>query len=172
MSIDFNNTWNKPDLLEKAVRANVLGIRLGHTFVFKNKPERNIALWVGGMRANMQSETRGELALIDALPQEVWDNKDQFVADYTVWRETNYNNLTPQQKIAVNTVIDPLVASIDARNGEAIIRYGLDKSPTELWNGVIGGQFQLNKRWMFRTEAGLIGDRKSFLASFNYRFLW
>jgi hypothetical protein len=171
LSVDWNNTWNKPELLEKAVRVNVLGLRLGHTFVFKNHPERNFALWAGGMRANMQSETRGELALIDALPQDVWDRKDQFVTDYAAWREANYDDLNFLQKQAVDNVIDPIVENIDARNGATIIRYGLDKSPVELWNGVIGGQFQLNKRWMFRSEVGLFGDRKSFLASVNYRFL-
>jgi hypothetical protein len=36
---------------------------------------------------------------------------------------------------------------------------------------VIGGQFQLNKRWIFRTEGGIVGDRKSFLLSVNYRFM-
>jgi hypothetical protein len=46
----------------------------------------------------------------------------------------------------------------------------MDKRPEEEWNMVIGGQFQLNKNWMLRSEGGIIGDRKSFLASVNYRF--
>ena len=49
--------------------------------------------------------------------------------------------------------------------------YGMDKQTKQMWNGVIGMQFQLNKRFMFRTEGGIIGDRKSFLLSLNYRFL-
>ena len=56
-------------------------------------------------------------------------------------------------------------------DGSSIIRYGMDKQVEQQWNGTIGGQFQLNKRWMFRSEAGLIGNRKSFLVSINYRFL-
>jgi len=40
----------------------------------------------------------------------------------------------------------------------------------QMWNGLFGMQFQLNKHWQFRTEAGLVGDRKSFLFSINYRF--
>jgi len=47
----------------------------------------------------------------------------------------------------------------------------MDKQVSQMWNGVVGAQFQLNKHWQFRTEAGLIGDRKSFLFSVNYRFL-
>jgi len=46
----------------------------------------------------------------------------------------------------------------------------MDKRPVEVWNMVIGGQFQFNKRWMLRSEVGIVGDRKSFLASLNYRF--
>jgi len=47
----------------------------------------------------------------------------------------------------------------------------MDKQVSQMWNGVVGAQFQLNKHWQFRTEAGLIGDRKSFLFSVNYRLL-
>ena len=173
MSVDWNNTWNKPELLEKAVRVNVLGLRLGHTFTFKNHPERNFALWAGGMRANMQSETRGEIKLIDALPPDVWDRKDDFVNDYWTWYESlDPNKPLDRPKIEIaDNVLTPIVENIDARNGESIIRYGMDKRPSELWNGVVGAQFQLDKRWMFRTEAGVFGDRKSFLFSVNYRFL-
>ena len=44
ISVDVNWTWNNPKLLDKPVAVNVLGIRAGHTFVFKNNPKRNIAL--------------------------------------------------------------------------------------------------------------------------------
>ena len=173
VSIDGNMSWNKPKLLERPVRVGILGVRLGHTFKFKNRPDRNFALWAGGMRANMQSETRGEIKLIDALPQDVWDRKDDFVNSYWEWYESlNPNNPIDQRKIEVaDRVLTPIVENIDARNGESIIRYGMDKRPTELWNGVIGAQFQFDKRWMIRSEAGVFGDRKSFLFSVNYRFL-
>jgi len=52
-----------------------------------------------------------------------------------------------------------------------VVRYGLDKRTKQKWNGVVGAQFQYNKNWMLRTEAGIIGDRKSFLLSLNWRFL-
>ena len=56
-------------------------------------------------------------------------------------------------------------------DGDTIIRYGMDKQVAEMWNGIFGVQFQLNKNFQFRYEGGLIGDRKSFLLSLNYRFL-
>ena len=167
-SVDANWTWSKPQLLDKPVRVNVLGIRIGHTFVFKNKPERNIALWAGAMSMQMSSETSGEIKLIDALPPETWERKDEIVANYYDWYE---NVATIPQKIIADQVLTPIVERIDAADGESIIRYGMDKQVKDRWNGTIGGQFQFNKKWMIRSEAGLIGNRKSFLISVNYRFL-
>jgi len=171
LSVDANFTWNKPELLDKATRVNVLGIRLGHTFVFKNKPERNIGLWMGGMRLAMATETNGAITMIDALPPETWERADEIVADYWEW----YDGLNPVADagkiLAADQVLTPLVDRIDNADGDAVIRYGMDKQTKQLWNGTIGMQFQLNKRWQFRTEAGIIGDRTSALFSVNYRFL-
>lgn len=167
-SIDANFTWSKPDLLDKPVQVNVLGIRMGHTFKFKNKPERNFAVWAGAMSMQMNSDTSGEIQLIDALPPEAWERRDEIVNNYYDWYE---NVATPPQKIVADRVLTPIVERIEAANGDTIIRYGMDKQVQERWNGTIGGQFQLNKRWMFRSEAGFIGNRKSILFSVNYRFL-
>lgn len=172
-SVDANFTWNKPELLEKSVPVNVLGIRAGHTFTFKNKPERNIAIWIGAMRASMGAETVGEIKMADAIPAATWERADEIVADYWDW----YNSLDPekpldQRKIEkADEVLTPIVNKIDEADGSSIIRYGMDKQVKEMWNGVVGAQFQLNKHWMVRSEGGVIGDRKSFLFSINYRFL-
>jgi hypothetical protein len=89
------------------------------------------------------------------------------VEDYNVW----YEGLDPlKQAIVDNTPVPALIDALDQRDGSSIIHYGMDKSPVEEWNMVIGGQFQFNKRWMLRSEVGIVGDRKSFLASVNYRF--
>lgn len=168
VSVDGNWTWNKPELLDKAVRVNVMGIRMGHTFTFKHKPERNIAIWVGGMRAKMSTNTKGEILLKDALPQEVWDGKDNIVNEYWNWYE---NEATIPQKILADEVLTPIVNKIDEADGSSTIRYNMDKQVSQMWNGIVGIQFQYNKRWMFRTEGGVIGDRKSILFSLNYRFL-
>ena len=168
LSIDGNWTWNKPELLDKPVNVAIFGIRVGKTFTFNQHPERNIAIWMGGMRAKLESTTVGQIRLADALPQEAWDRKDQIVANYRAW----YSALPPfQQSLVDQTAIPDIVDNIEQANGDAIIRYGMDKQVLESWNGVFGAQFQYNKRWMLRTEWGLIGDRKSALASVNYRFL-
>lgn len=167
-SLDANWTWNKPELLDRAVPVNVLGLRFGHTFVFKNNPKSNIGLWVGGMRATMGSSTVGQIQLIDALPNETWDRRDEIVTNYWNWYD---NEATLVQQAVADEILTPIVDRIDNADGESIIKYGMEKQVKEKWNGVIGMQYQINKKWMIRSEAGLIGDRKSFLLSLNYRFL-
>ena len=167
-SVDANFTWNKPELLDQPTRVNVFGLRLGHTFVFKNKPKSNIAVWVGGMRVKMATETSGAIKMIDALPPETWERRDEIVSDYWYWYD---NEANIQQKIVADKVLTPIVDRLADADGDAVIRYGMDKQTKQLWNGIIGMQYQLNKRWQIRTEAGIIGDRKSALVSVNYRFM-
>jgi len=168
ISGDFNFTWNKPELLDKATRASVMGIRVGHTFTFKKKPYRNIAIWVGAMRIKMQSETIGAVKMSAALPPEVWENKDMIVDNYWDWFN---NDATELQKKIADKKLSPIIDALEARKGESVIEYGIDKQVAQMWNMLLGTQFQLNKHWQLRFEAGLIGDRKSFLTSLNYRIL-
>jgi hypothetical protein len=168
LSVDGNWTWNKPALLDKPVRVAILGVRVGKSFAFKRKPDRNIAIWGGGMRVKMGSTTVGQIQLVDALPPEVWDKRDETVAKYDAW----YNDLPALVQAKVDaTPIPNIVDRIEQADGSAIIKYGMDKQVLQKWNGVFGAQFQYNKHWMLRTEWGLIGDRKSGLISLNYRFL-
>jgi len=165
VSLDGNWTWNKPELLEKAVSVAVFGVRVGHTFVFDNHPDRNIAIWGGAMRLRMESNTVGQIRLGDAVPVEDMNAKGQEINDY-------WDTLTPDEKLdPANIVMKAVGDRLLVADGDAIIKYGMDKQVLEEWNGIFGAQFQLNKRWMLRTEWGLIGDRKSALASLNYRFL-
>jgi hypothetical protein len=165
VSLDGNWTWNKPELLDKAVQVAVFGVRVGHTFVFDQHPDRNIAIWGGAMRVRMESETRGQIKLGDAIPVEEMNAKGQEAIDY-------WNGLSVIEKAdPTNILIKRIGERLLVADGEMIIRYGMDKQVLREWNGIFGAQFQLNKRWMLRTEWGLIGDRKSGLVSLNYRFL-
>ena len=168
IAYDTNITWSKPELLDKAVKVNTNGLRIGHNFVNKNRPDRNIGLWVGAMSVHLGADTAGELKLNEALPEETWARADQIVATYDDWYE---NTATFSQRVIADQTLGPLVNAIGAADGEAVIRYGLDKRVKEKWNGIIGFQYQHNKNWMFRSEGGIIGDRKSLLLSLNYRFL-
>ena len=168
ISLDANMTWNKPELLDRATYANVVGIRMGKAFTFKKRPQSNISIWVGTMYLSIQSETVGAIKLQDALPPEVWDKKDEFVNNYWNW----YNNdATELQKRFADRILTPVVDAIDARNGESIVQYGMDKQVKENWNMLVGMQYQINKHWQIRSEGGVVGNRKSFLFSVNYRIL-
>jgi opacity protein-like surface antigen len=171
ISVDANFTWNKPELLEEATAVNVLGLRMGHSFVFKQRPDRNITVWAGAMRLHMSTQSSGAVALGAALPPDVWDRADQIVSDYWEWYG-GLNPITDALKIKVaDEILTPIVDRIDNADGSAIILYAMDKQTKQLWNGVIGAQFQIDKHWQIRTEIGLIGDRRSYLASVNYRIL-
>ena len=120
------------------------------------------------MRLRMASATQGQIALGDALPPEVWDRRDEIVDQYWEW----YDGLIPPLQDAVDqTPLPDLINSLAEADGSAIVRYGMQKQVKQEWNGVFGLQYQLNKRWMLRTEGGIIVDRKSLLLSVNYRFL-
>jgi hypothetical protein len=66
--------------------------------------------------------------------------------------------------------LTPIVESIDAKDGSGVVSYALKKRPTKNWNMLIGGQYQFNKRWQIRSEAGFLGGRGQLLLSGNYRF--
>ena len=164
-SVDANWTWNKPELLDEPTRVNVLGIRMGKTFVFKKKPDSNIAVWMGGMRVKMATQTNGQIRMGDAIPIEEMHSKGEELLDY-------YDELPPADKLKPqNILLKKIGERLVVADGDAIIRYGMDKQVSQMWNGLFGAQYQYNKHWMLRTEAGLIGDRKSILFSINYRFL-
>ena len=173
IALDGNISWTKPELLDKAVKTKVFGIRFGHNIVNKKKPYRNFGVWVGAMKVSLSSNTVGEVKLKDALSPEVFDRADEIANDYYNWLGSlNPNNPIDAIKIEkANQILTPIVERLESADGESIIRYGIDKGLKQEWNGLIGAQFQWNKNWMFRTEAGVIGDRKSLLLSLNYRFL-
>ena len=161
-SLDANVTWNKPELLEKATFANVVGLRVGKVFKFKNRPQSNISIWIGTMFLYMQSTTVGNIALRDAIPD--FDGmKDELIQQL----EDKKGETGP----IGDKLIDRLIEEIKERNGESELSYSMDKQAKAPWNGLIGAQYQFNKNWQLRAEGGVIGDRKSFLLSLNYRFL-
>ena len=170
-SLDGNLTWNKLKSLNKPTMGYVAGLRIGKMFVFKHKPESNISVWAGSMLMYMQSATDGSSPLIDVLDDEIWERKEQIVNNYWDWHDTNYNNLNPVEKKLVDEIFTPLIEGLDARQGESLVLYKMDKQVKQKFNGLVGIQYQLNKNWQFRTEGGVLGNRKSFILSVNYRLL-
>jgi len=52
----------------------------------------------------------------------------------------------------------------------ATVQYNLDKRPKDMWNFVVGTQYQYNKHWMLRLEYGFLSSRTQFIAGLQYRF--
>jgi len=164
ISLDANITWNKPELLDKATMANVVGIRMGKVFTFKNRPQSNISVWIGTMFVTMQNETLGYIKLNEAI-DDYQGVKDEIVGNIN--EKINDPETGPIKK----KLLEKLRDAVDESTGESTIAYNMDKQVKAHWNGLIGMQYQINKNWQLRGEGGVIGDRKSFLISLNYRIL-
>ena len=164
--LDGNWVWTAMTNFEDPVRSGVFSFRLGRAFKFSQKPQSNIALWAGGMRVEMGGVTQGSITLGEILPPETWDRRDEIVNQYWDW----YDGLSFLEKAVADQWITPIVNKIEAGDGSGTVSYRLTKEPKQKWNVIIGGQYQFDKHHQFRLEGGIIGNRKSLLLSYNYRF--
>jgi len=188
LALDMNFAWNDIDELNKPAFSFVFGPRMGKTFKFK-KPESNIAVWVGGFRLKLNSGTEGSIPLNELFPTEDLQAKvdngltqvDNAYQNVDTW----WNGLSSiEQKNPVNiakhetanralTAAGGFLNSMDeSLNDEetASVQYSLDKRPKDMWNFVIGTQYQYNKHWMLRFEYGFLGTRNQIITGLQYRF--
>jgi len=188
MALDMNVTWNDIAELEKPVFAFIFGLRFGKSFKLK-KLESNVAFWVGGFRLKLNTGTTGSIDLTelfdtDGLQTKV-DNGLQTVADKQVAVDTWWNDLSDGQKnnpvnVAKYETANRALARVggflnnmdEALNDEqnASVQYSLDKRPKDMWNFVVGSQYQYNKHWMLRFEYGFLGSRQQIIGGLQYRF--
>ena len=188
MALDMNFTWNDIAELEKPAFAFVFGPRLGKTFKFK-KPESNIAIWVGGFRLKLNTGTTGSIPLTDMIEtdglQAKVDNGIAKVANGQVQVDAWWGDLTSvEQKNPVNIAKYETANRALARAGSflngldealndeetASVQYSLDKRPKDMWNFIVGTQYQYNKHWMLRFEYGFLGTRNQIITGLQYRF--
>lgn len=167
---DGNWVWSNMEQFDKPVQTSTFSFRFGRAFSVGKNPESNVAFWIGAMRLRLNNDTSGKLRFDELLGEEAWERRDEIVEEYRIW----YNDINPIRepvKYRVATeVFNPIVDKIEAGDGSSEVFYVLDKKPVGEWNMLIGGQYQLNKHWQLRAEAGVLGDRASLLASLNYRF--
>lgn len=166
---DYNFTWSDMQLLTNKVFTQILGFRVGHVIKSKVDPQKNVSIWVGAMGIFLNNETKGEVSLSEALPDVPQEKIDEIKQSYSSW----YEKLSPTGKKVADEIVQRLQDRLDGRpKGETYILYEMDKAPKSKWAGVIGAQYQFNKRWQLRAESNCIGkDRFSVLLSINYRFL-
>lgn len=188
MALDMNVTWQSISALDEPVFTFVFGPRFGKTFKFKN-PQRNIAFWAGAFRLKLKSETSGSLPLneviaVDGLQEKV-DAGMENVAEKQASLETWWDGLTPiEQQNPVNAaryetanrLLDAAGNTLNTIDGalnddqSATVQYSLQKRPKDMWNFVVGSQFQINKHFMVRAEFGFLKSRTQFIGGLQYRF--
>jgi hypothetical protein len=166
---DYNLTWSDMQLLNNKVFTQVVGIRLGQVFPSKVSPEKNVSFWIGAMGLFLNNETVGEVSLDEALPGIPQEKIDEIKQSYSEW----YNGLSQTGQQVADKILQGLQDKINGRpTGDTYITYEMDKAPKSKWAGLVGAQYQFNKRWQLRGESNFIGkDRFSLLLSVNYRFL-
>ncbi len=154
-SLDYNMVWTHFDQMAKDNSAMNLSLRTGYVIHLKH-PESNVALWLGAGRVYLNSITEGTINLADVAP-DLGGNYQN-----TDW----YQGLKPR----VQDIVDRTVENFVDKNKGDVINYSLTKRPVNNWTMIIGAQYQLNRRWQFRTEVNVLGGRRSGLLSANYRF--
>jgi hypothetical protein len=165
--MDYNNTWSFLDKIKGTVYTQSYSPRIGHAINFKSHPDRNVTLWVGASGIFIGRTTEGTIKISDINSTAAQAELDKIKNETADW----YQTLTPAQKVVVKQIAQAFsdkTAGLDLK--DASISYSLKKRATSNWSMLVGGQFQFNHRWQFRSEAGFLGGRKSILASINYRF--
>lgn len=165
--VDINHTWTHLNKIEGAIKANMIDARVGTNFLMKNKPDRSLALWIGGMGIFINRTTEGSIDFSELKTNASRPEMESIVNETASW----FDDLTPAQKTIMKQLAQAIINKIDG-NGDkdVIINYSLVKKPTSNWSMCAGGQFQFNHRWQIRTEAGFFGGRSSLLLSCSYRF--
>lgn len=188
IALDMNFTWTDISALDKPVYSYIFDPRFGKTFNFKKK-DKNIAFWVGGFRWNISSETKGSIPLSDlGSTEELGAKVDQGyekVSDAQQQVDDWWNGLSSTEQRnpfnkakyeAANSALDAagnLLAGVESAVntvGNSTVQYELKKRPAEMWNLIVGGQFQYNRHWMVRGEYGFLGTRNQFFVGLQYRF--
>jgi hypothetical protein len=188
VALDMNFTWSDVDALAKPVYVFNFGPRFGKTFRLK-KPQQNVAVWVGGFRAKYANATDGSLPIGDLIPTDELSAKidqgqikvNQAQSNLNTWwgglSLAEQNNPINQAKYETATrTINRAAQFLESAAGvvsnaeNASVQYSLDKKLKDMWNFIVGSQFQINKHWMLRAEYGFLGTRQQFIGGLQYRF--
>jgi len=188
LALDMNFTWTDVPQLAEPASAFVFDPRAGKIFRLRN-PDENINLWVGGFRLKINTGTSGSIPLGDALPIDQWQaTVSQGMNQVEVLNQQLdawWNSLTPaEQANPINraryesgkAALERMGAFLEEANkavsnaASSTVQYSLDKRPQDMWNFIVGGQYQLSKSWMFRAEVGFLNSRTHVIAGAQYRF--
>lgn len=189
LALDLNTAWTDVPQLAKPAQTFVVAPRFGKAFKLK-KPQSNIAVWVGAFRVKLSSETRGSINLADVLPEDgnintkidqgiekVGQAQQNLDAWWSGLSQIEQNNPVNKAKYeAAGNALDRAGELLNAAD-EAVanisastVQYAMDKRVKDPWNFIVGAQYQVNKHFMARFEAGFLGSRNQIMAGLQYRF--
>ncbi|MCH6236716.1 hypothetical protein [Cognataquiflexum rubidum] len=188
LALDMNIAWTDVPQLSRPTKTFIFGPRLGKNFKLPNQ-KSNIAIWAGGFRVHLNSETNGSVNFSDVIDtdglQPRIDEGFEKVEGAHIKVDTWWEGLSPaDQKNPINIAkynaanstltraSELLVAADAALNDDqsASVQYSMDKRPADMWNFIVGSQYQINKSLMFRVEVGFLTSRTQVMTGIQYRF--
>ena len=188
LALDMNVAWTDVPQLDDPAFSFIFGPRLGKNFKLA-KPERSIAVWAGAFRVHIKSGTNGSVPLSEVFPPgtlggrvdegfaKVDNAYNQVNSWWTSLSEAEQNNPLNQAKYEkANSALDRASEILVAADGaistieSSTVQYSMDKRVKDMWNFLVGGQFQLNKHFMYRLEYGFLGSRQQVMTGIQYRF--
>ena len=188
-ALDMNCAWVDVDALSKPAFSFVFGPRFGKGFNIGKRPDQTLTFWTGAFRLMIGSQTDGSLYLDELIPKDQLqakvdqglDKVDNAYEQVDTWwnglTEREQNNPVNQAKYeTANNALDAasgVLTNLDnaLNDGDrASVQYSLQKKPKDMWNFILGTQYQLNKHFMLRGEVGFLGSRQQFIGGIQYRF--
>ncbi|WP_281613034.1 hypothetical protein [Flammeovirga sp. SubArs3] len=159
LGVDYSWSWSDNNLLDKPVLVNVAGIRAIRNWPIRNKPDMFIGAWVGAQFQFLDAKTSGQVRLGDVIDIDGGARQDledwyQAIEDPSSLHDYLYNKIDESLDDVENTTV----------------YYEFDKRLEKNWNLVVGGQWQINREWQIRTEAGFLPGKYQIMLSGNYRF--
>lgn len=187
MALDMNVVWTDVPQLDKPAKTFVFGPRFGKNFKLPNN--KAVTMWVGGFRVHLNSDTNGSIPLSEVFPEGSlggkvdagfekvenaqnnvdtwWDGLSQPEQNNPI-NKAKYN----QANEALDRASEILVAADGALSTieNSTVQYSMDKRPKDMWNFIVGGQYQFSKHFMVRAEYGFLGSREQIITGVQYRF--
>lgn len=187
MALDMNVAWTDVPQLSKPAKTFIFGPRFGKNFRLENN--KAVTVWVGGFRVKLSSDTNGSIALSEVFPDgslgtrvdEGFEKVENAQNNVDAWwndlSQVEQNNPVNKAKYnAANSALDRASQILTAADGaistiqNSTVQYSMDKRPADMWNFIVGGQYQFNKHIMFRAEYGFLGSREQIITGVQYRF--
>lgn len=162
---NFTWSWTKLTNLDQPNYAVIASYRAGKAHDLGTNGK--LTYWFGALHQRWGKTVSGAFQMSDILG----DLPDATIPD-KVRESDNYQNLTPQQRLVVDPMLDAIEeAGMGVRDNydDMKLTYSVDKAPEHAWNMIVGANLALTRHWYLQTEVGFI-KKTTVMAGVNYRF--